>query len=248
MRDGEAQRLARGLRARGAAVVLADEPARFDRSERQTIVYAARSLDRAEAVRAAEQATLATDSSVSRIESHRELGRLLGYPRCCVDAFLSVTSAFDVPGASYQGRDEDVLHAQGALARTAGHPHARLNPLLLSSRIRLVTFYPCRYDCEPALRYADALSTAIARKDRAAALQLDAALACEVILAANGARALVERADDGTRRAAAPPLPPGMPDSRGDQAFAASIDEFVRCGATVESAALSIVFRHPVRS
>jgi hypothetical protein len=246
LRDGDAQKLAAGLASRGAAVVLGHARVQFEGRERETVLYVARRRDDAEALRDAESRALGVESDRVRLDAHREMGRLLGYPRCCVDAFLEVAATFDAPDAANARECEDVLHARGAISRTRGLAHARVNPLLLSSRMRLVTFYPCRYDCTFAVAYANALHAAIARKDARAASELDRVLACEIALASHGARALIETDAQGHRRAVPPPRPNGMPDHRNDRAFADAIDAALARGAAPE-VALRIVFAHPSR-
>ncbi|MCC6876024.1 MAG: hypothetical protein IT378_17075 [Sandaracinaceae bacterium] len=90
------------------------------------------------------------------LERHRELGRLLGYPRCCVDAFLERLER----GARRRARggeaDEDFVAAEDALARTRT-VYARAQFLLRKDRIFLLSHYPCAFDCELSLRYASAL-------------------------------------------------------------------------------------------
>lgn len=245
VRPADAHRLAAGLRARGAAVVLSQSRIRLGRREPETILYVARSDASAEHIRDVENATLpsADAGSGTRSDAHRELGLLLGYPRCCVDAFLTTTAVFDDPEGARQAIIEDVLHARAASAATRTHPRARVNALLIGSRVRLVTFYPCSYDCGAALAYADALHAALARKDAVAAEALDRALACTIALGPDGARALLIAGDDGRQHAETPPRPSGMRDERGDARFATMLNHALT-GGTIPDAVLVIAFSH----
>lgn len=237
LRASDAHRLADGLRSRGASVVTSEHRVRFGLREPETILYVAKNAARAEALRDAEARTLDTATSGDRREAHREVGRLLGYPSCCVDQYIDVITAFDALPETLRTSSEDYLHARAALPATRTFPHSRVNPLLLTSRIRLVTFYPCRYDCPDALEYANALHAAMMRKDRKAAEALDEALACTVALSPMGARALIENG-----HAKAPPRPLGMTDERGDQAFAVALDRAMGLGESLEGM-LTVSFR-----
>jgi hypothetical protein len=189
-----------------------------------------------------ERSTLDVEADNSkRLAAHRELGRSLGYPACCVEAYVCIAADFDVQGPS-RALHEDFVHARAALARTATFAHGRLNPLLLSSRIRLLTFYPCRYDCPMALKYADAVYEAMERKAPRAAAALDAALACRMLLAPSGERALLLESPGGALRAVAPGRPPGATDQRGDRAFVRSLGS-MKTQAEVPQGLLLIDFR-----
>jgi hypothetical protein len=75
----------------------------------------------------------------------RAMGRLLGYPACCVDAFLAAG-----PGTA---TDDLVRAAHGRSRRF----HWALNPLDARSTFPLVAHIPCRYDCESSVAQALAL-------------------------------------------------------------------------------------------
>ncbi|MCB9597454.1 MAG: hypothetical protein H6719_32330 [Sandaracinaceae bacterium] len=180
--DGDVE--AARWRARGAAVVAVSG-----------MLYVARDEARARALEAAEAIVLpgrfgrAPDHDV--LDAHRALGRLLGYPPCCVDGFLErVVRGVDVR-ADGTPAAERVVAAEAALARSR-RVLARPS-FLLPKRRALVPFDPCAFDCEPALAYADALFAAYRERDRAEADALRAALLRDVRLASDG-RAL--RSDD----------------------------------------------------
>lgn len=96
-------------------------------------------------------------------DADRELGRLLGYPRCCVDAFVSTP----VP------RKNGALHQAAARASSAFQP--RLNVLDLGI-FHFVSWIPCAFDCALSLAYADRVAERVARVDAAFAKAIDAAL------------------------------------------------------------------------
>lgn len=81
----------------------------------------------------------------------REMGRALGYPECCIEAFVAAG-----PGAT-----TDDLHRQ-AHARS-GAFWWPLNVLDSCSAYHLIPHIPCRFDCGPSLVMAQAVH---ARLDR----------------------------------------------------------------------------------
>ena len=97
-----------------------------------------------------------------------ELGALLGYPACCVDAFVA-----------QRARHDNSLNRYLTAARTSapGPWPWELNEL----HLRLVAFYPCRYDCPDALAIARATVAAIGDAHPALPPQLAAALTATVI-------------------------------------------------------------------
>lgn len=76
----------------------------------------------------------------------RELGQLLGYPRCCVEAFLQVLRPHTAAA---------VLHAAFGNIRTPAP--ARLNCLDLQV-FHYLPWFPCGPTCELSQRYADAVA------------------------------------------------------------------------------------------
>ena len=98
-------------------------------------------------------------------EADRALGRLLGYPRCCVEAFVA-TSAH---------RFNTELYAR-AVARTRGAAHPRLNGLDLAI-FHFVSWSPCAFDCALSLAYADAVAARLQRTHAPFVTAVDAALA-----------------------------------------------------------------------
>lgn len=84
-----------------------------------------------------------------------ELGRLLGYPRCCVEAFVEV---------SVQRRNTELYEAAGR--RTQGKPIFRLNALDLGI-FHYISWSPCSYDCGLSAAYADAVATRLTQRSPA---------------------------------------------------------------------------------
>ncbi|MBW2461753.1 MAG: hypothetical protein JRH11_08905 [Deltaproteobacteria bacterium] len=124
----------------------------------QELLYIARDEERAAALAEAEALSLCgTDES---IEGHRELGRLLGYPRCCVQAFVTRITEFE---SADRGQREDHLAVRDALGRTK-IAHGRLNPTPQEGGSTLISYYPCRFDCTLSLRYGEAVFGKIAQR------------------------------------------------------------------------------------
>lgn len=84
-------------------------------------------------------------------EGDRDLGRLLGYPRCCVEAFV----------ATSRHRLNTDLYAAAA-ARTKGTPRPRLNTTDLAV-FHYISWSPCAFDCGLTIAYADAVAARMAR-------------------------------------------------------------------------------------
>jgi hypothetical protein len=119
---------------------------------------------------------------------HARLGALLGFPPCCVDEFgarlrRGVTRRLDGRAAH-----EDFVAAECA-ARASQRFLGRLNDLSPDRRARLVTFYPCRYDCPAASTYAAGVFNAAVRTDRGATARLRDALLGTMTIGVDGARA-----------------------------------------------------------
>ncbi len=170
---------------RGARVV------QFPGRPASAILYLSPDPERARELVDAEAPLLPPESARLRVDEavplHARLGRLLGFPCCCVDEFgarlrRGVTRRLD-------GRDahEDFVAAECA-ARASQRFLGRLNDLSPDRRARIVTFYPCRYDCTAAAAFAAAVFAAAERIDRAAAAALRAALVGEMTIAVDGTR------------------------------------------------------------
>ncbi|MCC6215605.1 MAG: hypothetical protein IT376_12135 [Polyangiaceae bacterium] len=122
---------------------------RRDEGEPRVELYVARSREEADAL-----ARLQAEEDPSR--AARELGRLLGYPGCCVEAF-----------ASQGSRDDNTLNRYLVESRTS--QGASCPWTLNGFELALVPFFPCRWDCAAARRWGSAAWNALAstRADRA---------------------------------------------------------------------------------
>jgi hypothetical protein len=226
---GEAERVTRRFRARGLAVLSASSAVPID-GRVSAILYVARATREAAALRDAEARVLPGHlrGEYAAPEAHRELGRRLGFPRCCVDAFCDrVERGVDRLAGGPRGLAEDYVAAREAWVE---RPDPRINNLLFSARLKLVSFYPCRYDCAVALRFAAAVHDALQRRAPEAAERLLGALSRHVVIAPSNGRAVVTLDEGGAIARAEPPRSPdGRVVAPEDQALADSL-----CGAVVK--------------
>jgi hypothetical protein len=178
-------------RREGFAVERAPRSVEFPGRPPSLILYVSPDAARARELVDAEAPLLPPASTRLRVDEavplHARFGRLLGFPSCCVDEFgvrlrRGVTRRID-------GRDahEDFVAAECA-ARASQRRLGRLNDLSPNRRARIVTFYPCRYDCPRAAAYAAGVFTAAERMDPAAAAALRAALLGAMTIAVDGQR------------------------------------------------------------
>ena len=86
------------------------------------------------------------------VDAVRDCGELLGYPRCCVDAFVNVKH--DV-GSDVDGRLANFHRVDRAWV-PAPHPH--LNMLAIREKLGLLSFDPCSFACPAALAIADRIA------------------------------------------------------------------------------------------
>ncbi len=154
------------------------------------VLYVAPTARVADALAQAEAASLARQISTAvTVESCRNVGRQLGYPSCCIESFVERLA---------HGRSGDFAAAQDAWVAA---PRRWLNNLLFD--VRLLTFEPCRYDCAPALAYAETLLGVLGAQDAQHAEALDRSLGRDVVVAPHDARAIVELNPGRTSIAAA---------------------------------------------
>ncbi len=141
------------------------------------ILYLARDRADAEAARAADMAA-ATRDPEQLVTAHRELGQLLGYPECCVTAFLAAQTARTAADAA------DVTeHAFAVLQAGRGSQlfDRRLNFGSPIDDACFVRHVPCSFDCAASLAQVAELEAEMTRiaPERLAtklALRVDAAL------------------------------------------------------------------------
>lgn len=137
---------------------------RLDGLRSTVILHIGRTEDAAAAAAAVERAMIETCRAGLPVTAAqvRALGLALGYPECCIDAFVPVRD---------QPNSEIKFHA---LRRTPA-TGARLLNTLLETR-GLISHLPCRYDCAPSLEYARALFRELARAHPVAAAELERGL------------------------------------------------------------------------
>ncbi len=133
---------------------------RRDRGEPRVELYVSRDPALAE-----EAARIQAEGDPSA--SLQALGALMGYPRCCVAAF-----------AGQGDRSHNTWNRYATAARTGAGPW----PAALNNLFAMVApFFPCRYDCPEAARWAEAVLAAVAAAEPAVAAGLKAALAHPVL-------------------------------------------------------------------
>jgi hypothetical protein len=181
----------RRARREGCAVVRGAHLVEFPGRPPSMILYVARDAAAAHWLAEAEAPLLPPENATLQLDDelacHTRLGQLLGFPACCVDAFgvrlrRGVNCRLD---GSYA--HEDFVAAECA-ARVSRRCLGRLNDLSPDRRARLVTFYPCRYDCPAAAAYASAVFAAAQQVDAVAADTLRAALLGTMRIAVDGTR------------------------------------------------------------
>jgi hypothetical protein len=155
------------------------------------ILYLAHDEAYALSLAKAEAPLLPPENATLRIDEelvfHARLGQLLGFPSCCVDEFGVRLQRGITRRLGGSDAHEDFVAAECA-ARGSRQFLGRLNDLLPDRRVRIVTFYPCRYDCPTASAYAAAVFAAAVKVDALAAAELRAALVGEMCIGVDGTR------------------------------------------------------------
>jgi hypothetical protein len=163
----------------------------------QSIIYLARTPAAARALQALEAAILPTRGvaalTAADVEQHRGLGAALGYPACCIDAFVGRLGRGVTRLADGSSAHEDFVAVAEAVARSRAM-HARLNMFPRDHGSTWLSHVPCGFDCALSIAYAAALRAAFAVREPAAAIALDAALAEPVAITRDGARVAPELA------------------------------------------------------
>jgi len=168
---------------RGFAVALHDLGDR-------TIVYVARTPAAARALHALEGQALPGPTLRDRFDPapHRALGAALGFPACCVEAFVArIARGADVTATGARAH-EDFIAASEAAARSR-RLDARANVFAIDRTSGWLSHVPCAFDCAPSLAYADRVIAAATAHDAAGAAVLRARLVSPVAIAPDGTRA-----------------------------------------------------------
>jgi hypothetical protein len=187
-----AGRLMERLRAHGLGAARLGAPARVGGRMRE-VVYAARDAREAERLRDLEREDLAIGPW--RARRAREIGKCLGYPDCCIDAFVRRQPLWTLPVPPLPRAADRWVAACGAWVP---RPHWQLNDLLCGEGPSLIGFQPCRYDCAAATALAEVLAGALVRVDPGARERLRERLSHAVAIDRHGALAQVEL-DPGRR-------------------------------------------------
>jgi len=183
------------LRARrdGFSTVRSPRVVEFPGRAPTSILYVSRDEAHARAVAEAEAPLLPPRNARLPLDEalifHARLGQLLGFPACCVEEF-GIRLGRGIT-ARHDGRlaHEDFVAAEAAVEKSL-RPLARLNDLSADRHMRIVTFYPCRYDCPVAADYAAAVFAAAIETDEVAATDLRRALLGEMHIGVDGTRGL----------------------------------------------------------
>jgi hypothetical protein len=158
LREPVAAALSARLRAKGLGVVyVGPYTKRFDVSVSDAAGPAARSgLYTVIASHGSEAPAIAEMERDRSIEGARRAGLLLGYPRCCVEAFVSVEASVV---SAVEGINEAAIRSSAGL-----HDEIpwEMNTL---SEFSPVGFTPCRADCPEALAFARRLLDALGHAD-----------------------------------------------------------------------------------
>jgi len=118
-------------------------------------------------------------------EADLELGRRLGYPRCCVEAFLE--------GGKH--RKAPALHG-AARERTEGVGMSRLNTMDLAV-FHFVPWYPCQLRCEHSARYAAGLAKVIEARAPEFVAAIDDALGMHRLMLTDDLQLSIEGVREG---------------------------------------------------
>ncbi len=182
--------LERRVARAGFAMVMAARPVQFPGREPEEVAYVARTRAHAELLRDAEARVFPSPDPIpltdAHLAAHAELGAALGFPRCCVDAFLTRLRRGVTTRARGGDAPEVFVAVEDALAATQAKPLGRLNHLLFERRVRFLSHYPCRYDCAESATYAGALFEETRRRVPADADAMRAMLCAPLALTLEG--------------------------------------------------------------
>lgn len=119
--------------------------------------------------------------------AHRGLGHALGFPPCCVEAFVArIARGADVR-ADGRRAHEDFIAASEAAARSH-RLDARANVFARERVGGWLSHGPCAFDCAPSLAYADRVIAACCALDPDATRERTRWLRAPVAIGTDGAR------------------------------------------------------------
>jgi len=97
-----------------------------------------------------------------KCDRHRVMGAYLGFPKCCVESYCQWTAR----GVGRLREGSDIMASETYIAAREAwvpQPSWLLNDLFTTQRVRLVSFYPCSYDCSEATALAEKIVLEIER-------------------------------------------------------------------------------------
>jgi hypothetical protein len=204
------------LGAEEAPLVMARPPT-GDARERQ-VVYASKDVALAERARVLDRMGADAPGEADAVE----LGELLGYPRCCAQAF-----------ADLERRWPNRVPIRAAMARTRTYL-PRLNNLALH-RFAWLAWFPCAYDCAASSVIADHAADHLGRTYPDLVVALDAELARPRLYLTDAVQAaLVDARWDGPTRVRFAALAPLDQAAASALAAVASADHAVVDGGKAE--------------
>jgi len=181
------EELVQWLERRGFVAAVAEE----NRRTPDAVVYVARTLEGVRELASADapivQALPGSIPTPQLVRLQGRVGELLGYPACCVEAFTARVAREVHRRIGGGEAHEHFVAAEEAASRTSVF-HGRLNDLLPQRAARLVSFFPCRYDCPAALAWADGVFAAIEAQAPRLARELGSALVGRMVIDVDGAR------------------------------------------------------------
>ena len=126
--------------------------------DKDTFIYGVVARDREAAIRFHDASVVHTSERINEYPTdgidHREIGRMLGYPDCCIDFFNDVwlkDGCLDPMSEMALNTDGARVLDNGAI-EVSGHPY--LNRLIRYFGFNIVPFFPCSFKCQEAIGFA----------------------------------------------------------------------------------------------
>ncbi len=160
-------------------------------------------------------------SIAEKLDRQRVIGRLLGYPDCCVESFCKWSSR-GVGRLEDGGKIVAGEHYSAAREAWVPTPNPQLNDLLTPFGVRWISFYPCRYDCAEAGDLAARIAHLAHDQHGEPALEYGRHMETSIVIGAWGQRAWVQLSNEELGcigDATPPPSSSGQVDER-DRSFA----------------------------